>query len=272
MVGIGPGGKLDRTRRAEEAIAASEVVAGYTKYLLEIADLTAGKELISSGMTQEVERCRGALARAAAGATVALVSSGDAGIYGMAGLALELAAHEAQSIEIEIVPGVSAANAAAARLGAPLMLDFAMISLSDLLVPWSVIRERLAAVAAADLVVALYNPRSRKRTRQLEEAAGIFRAVRPGTTPVGIATAVGTPHEKILLTTLDRFLDCEIGMRSIVIIGNRSSKALRGWFVTPRGYAVAGNRGTRSQFSHPCTPAKRTELGIVSPDYPGSDA
>jgi len=238
VVGIGPGGKPDRTRRAEEAIAASTVVVGYTKYLQDIADLTAGKDLLASGMTQEVERCRRALARAAEGATVALVSSGDPGVYGMAGLALELAAREGSDIPIEIVPGVSAANAAAARLGAPLMLDFAVISLSDLLVPWPVIRRRLEAVAAADLVVALYNPRSKKRTRQLEEAASILRARRPSGTPVGIATAVGSGDERIVLSTLGRFLECEIGMRSVVIVGNRSSKVVRGWFVTPRGYDV----------------------------------
>ena len=238
MVGIGPGGKLDRTRRAEEAIAASQVVVGYTKYLEQIGDLTAGKELISSGMTQEAARCRRALERAAAGATVSLVSSGDAGIYGMAGLALEMSAALERPMRIEIVPGVSAANAAAARLGAPLMLDFAVISLSDLLVPWPVIRQRLEAVAAADLVVALYNPRSKKRTRQLEEAAEILSAHRPGSTPVGVATAVGSAEERIVLSRLDSFLGCEIGMRSIVIVGNRSSKVAGGWFVTPRGYEL----------------------------------
>jgi precorrin-3B C17-methyltransferase len=216
----------------------SEVVVGYTKYLAHVADLTAGKELISSGMTQEIERCKRAVERAAAGATVALISSGDTGVYGMAGLALELAAQRAPELRIEIVPGVSAANAAAARLGAPLMLDFATISLSDLLVPWPVIRQRLEAVAAADLVVALYNPRSMKRTRQLEEAAAIFRASRPGSTPIGIATSVGSEDETIVLSTLDTFLACDIGMRSVVIIGNRSSKVVRGWFVTPRGYHV----------------------------------
>jgi len=243
VVGIGPGGKLDRTHRAEQAIAASQVVAGYARYLEQISDLTAGKELISSGMTQEAVRCARALERAAAGATVALVSSGDAGVYGMAGLALEMAAEAGQEIRIEIVPGVSAANAAAACLGAPLMLDFAVISLSDLLVPWPVIRRRLEAVAGADLVAALYNPRSKKRTRQLEGAAAIFSAHRPASTPVGIVTAAGSEEERTVLTTLERFLEHEIGMRSVVIIGNRSSKALRGWFVTPRGYKVV----TRSE-------------------------
>ena len=238
VVGIGPGGPLDRTRRAEEAIAGSSVVAGYTRYLELIRDLTAGKELIATGMTREVERCRMALERAEAGRTVALVSSGDPGVYGMAGLILELAATNGWTVPIEIVPGVTAANALAARLGAPLMCDFATLSLSDLLVPWETIRGRLEAVAAADLVVAIYNPRSQKRTRQLDAAAAIFRRHRPGTTPVGVGIAVGSPAEQILLSDLDHFLELPIDMRSVVIIGNRSTKRIASWFVTPRGYGV----------------------------------
>jgi precorrin-3B C17-methyltransferase len=235
VVGIGPGGPLDRTRRAEEAIAKSTVVMGYTRYLELIRDLTEGKERIATGMTREVERCRMALERAEAGQTVALVSSG---VYGMAGLVLELATSEGIAVPIEIIPGVSAANALAARLGAPLMCDFATLSLSDLLVPWETIRGRMEAVAAADLVVALYNPRSQKRTRQLDEAAAIFRRHRPGTTPVGVGTAMGSPEEQILLSDLDHFLELPIAMRSVVIIGNRSTKRIAEWFVTPRGYEV----------------------------------
>jgi len=220
------------------AIAESRVVVGYTRYLDLIRDLLAGKETIATGMTREVERVRAALRRAEAGNVVALVSSGDPGIYGMASLAIELSSAEGVSVPIEVVPGVSAAGAAAARLGSPLSLDFACISLSDLLVPWDTIRERLAAVAAADLVVGLYNPRSVKRVTQLSEAAEIFRRYRAGGTPVGIGTAVGTPEERIVLSDLDRFLEEEIGMRSVVLIGNRSSKVIDGWFVTPRGYKV----------------------------------
>ncbi|MBI2191565.1 MAG: precorrin-3B C(17)-methyltransferase [Planctomycetes bacterium] len=238
VIGIGPGGRLDRTRRAEEAIARSQVVIGYFRYLELIRDLTTGKDLVSTGMTQEVERCREALLRAQKGQVVGLVSSGDPGVYGMAGLALELAASGGFSCPIEIVPGVSAAQATAARLGAPLMLDFACISLSDLLMPWEIIRQRIEAVAAADLVVALYNPRSHKRRRQLEEAAAILRSHRPGNTPVGIGTAVGSEEELILLTDLDRFLEAEINMRSTVLVGNRSSKNIHDWFITPRGYVL----------------------------------
>jgi precorrin-3B C17-methyltransferase len=238
VVGIGPGGPLDRTRRAEQAIAASSVIVGYTRYLELIADLTRDRRLISSGMRQETERCRKALELARSGETVALISSGDSGIYGMAGLALELNAAEDFAVSVEIVPGLTAGAAAAARLGAPLMLDYAAISLSDLLVPWETIRRRLEAVAAADLVTVLYNPRSKKRVRQLDEAIAIFARHRPGTTPVGIGTAVGTAEEQIILTDLDHVLSQEIGMRSLLIIGNRSSKKLLNWFIMPRGYKV----------------------------------
>lgn len=176
--------------------------------------------------------------RAKEGKTVALVSSGDPGVYGMAGLVLELAAAEGLALPIEIVPGVTAASALAARLGAPLMCDFAVMSLSDLLVPWERIRERLEAVAAADLVCALYNPRSLKRRKQLDEAATIFRRHRPGTTPVGVGTAVGSSEERILQSDLEHFLTLPIDMRSVVIIGNSSTKRISDWLVTPRGYGV----------------------------------
>ncbi len=238
VVGIGPSGPLDRTPRAGEAIATSDCVVGYTRYMKLVADLTAGKELIATGMTQEAERCRLALARAREGKTVALISSGDPGIYGMAGLILELAASEGIAVPIEIVPGITAASALAARLGAPLMCDFAVLSMSDLLVPWEQIRKRLEAVAAADLVAVIYNPRSQKRTRQLAEAATIFCRHRPGTTPVGIGTALGSPEEQLLFSDLDHFLGLPIAMRSVVIIGNRSTKRIGDWFVTPRGYGV----------------------------------
>jgi len=211
---------------------------GYTRYLELVADLTKGKKVVSSGMAREVERCRAALIHARKGEVVALISSGDPGVYGMAGLAIELACAQGITVPIEIIPGVTSANAAAARLGAPLMLDYATISLSDLLVPWEKIRARLEAVAAADLVAALYNARSKKRVSQLEEAAAIFRKYRLGTTPVGIATAVSTGEERIVRSDLDHFLGEEIGMRSIVLVGNRSSKYLDDWFITPRGYRV----------------------------------
>jgi len=238
VVGIGPGSILDRTHRAEQAIGEASVVAGYDLYLEHVKDLLEGKERIASGMMAEVERCRAALQAAQGGAQVALVSSGDAGIYGMAGLALEMAEAEGFTVPIEIVPGVSAAQSSAARMGAPLMLDWACISLSDLMVDWETIRRRIAAVAEADMVLALYNPRSKRRVKQLEETVEILLRHRPGSTPVGIATAVGAPEERIVLSTLERLLGEEVGMRSLVIIGNKGSRVSSGWFITPRGYEL----------------------------------
>jgi precorrin-3B C17-methyltransferase len=238
VVGIGPGAPDDRTHRAEKAIAQSQTIVGYRPYLESITDLTDGRETIASGMRKEVERCRCALERAAAGETVSLISSGDPGIYGMAGLAIELAAAEGLSTPIEIIPGVTAAGSAAAALGAPLMLDFAVISLSDLLVPWDSICNRLEAVAAADLAVALYNPRSKRRIRQLEEAVEIFQRHRPGSTPVGVVTSASCPEQSVVVTDLDHLLEQEVNMRSLVIVGGSAAKLLNGRFVTPRGYQL----------------------------------
>lgn len=238
MVGIGPGDPLDRTHRAEHAIAESSVVVGYTTYIDLVDDLIGDREVISTGMTGEVERCRRALEEALHGETVTLVSSGDPGIYGMAGLALEMCEAEELHVPVEIVPGVTAAGSAAARLGAPLMLDFACVSLSDLLVPWERIRKRLEAVAAADLVCVLYNPRSKRRMENLNKAREIFLRHRPATTPVGIGTAVGRENERIVLTTLDELPEEEVNMRSTVIIGNRSTREVAGLMLTPRGYEL----------------------------------
>jgi precorrin-3B C17-methyltransferase len=204
--------------------------------------LTEGKEQITSGMTHEVERCRQALQRAASGDVVALISSGDAGIYGMAGLTLELAEAENVRVPIEIVPGVTAASAAAAALGGPLMLDFAVISLSDLLISWEMIRRRLEAVAAADLVVALYNPRSTKRVRHLEEAVDIFKAVRSGQTPVGIVTEAGQDDPSLVVTDLNHLLENPVNMRTVVILGNSTTRRIGPWMVTARGYLDRDNQ------------------------------
>lgn len=238
MVGIGPGGPADRTKRAESAIRSSDVVVGYGRYIDLLEDMLADKRVISTGMGKEKERCRRALEAARDGHTVSLVSSGDPGIYGMAGLALRMADDEDLDIPMEIVPGVTAASAVAARLGAPLMLDYACISLSDLLVPWEQIRQRLKALAGADMVTVLYNPRSKRRTEPLAEAARIFREHRPDETPVGIGTAVGTDEETLVVSDLKNFLDEEINMRSTVIIGNSSTRRAGDWLVNPRGYDI----------------------------------
>lgn len=209
---------------------------GYAPYLEAIADLTHGKRLCPSGMRQERERVDAALDAAESGQRVALVSSGDSGIYGMAGILLERAHARSLAIPIEVIAGVTAASAAAARMGAPLMLDYATLSLSDLLVPWATILHRVECVAAADLVVALYNPRSHKRTQQLSEVRQILLRHRPAQTPVGLARAVGGKDEAIVLSTLGDFREEAVDMRSILIVGNSSTRVEDGWMLTPRGY------------------------------------
>ncbi len=224
--------------RAVSAIRESSVIAGYKLYLEHVRHLIAEKEIVSSGMKKEKDRCGEAVQLAREGQRVSLISSGDSGVYGMAGLAIEMAESANADIDIEIVPGITAASAAAAKLGAPLMLDFACISLSDLLVPWKVITRRLEAVAAADLVVVLYNPKSKKRTSQIEQASDMFLKHRSPKTPVGVCTALGSEDEKVETGELGTFLDLDINMRSIVIIGNTTTRIINGKMVTLRGYSV----------------------------------
>ncbi|WP_224983540.1 cobyric acid synthase [Geomonas agri] len=265
VVGIGPGGLNHMTFEARQAIEDADVIVGYQAYLDFIQPLLAGKILYSSGMMREVERCSQALTIAATGKTVALVSSGDAGIYGMAGLALELADEpDAPSdVEVVVVPGVSAVQAAASVLGAPLMHDFAVISLSDLLTPIDKIRQRLRAAAEADFVVALYNPRSKGRTTQIEEAAAILIAARGPQVPVGIVRNACRDGEERIITTLGEMLNHPIDMFSIVIIGNASTRLCKdGRIVTPRGYATRGD----SQ-----NPNRRKRSAGASNDTPSSD-
>jgi len=250
VVGIGPGGLNHMTFEAHQAIEKADVVVGYQTYLEFIEPLLQGKEVVSSGMMREVERCTEALAIAASGKQVALISSGDAGIYGMAGLALELAdapldgpPSPYHDVEIVIVPGVSAVQAAASVLGAPLMHDFAVISLSDLMTPLETIRKRLRAAAEADFVVALYNPRSKGRVTQIEEAAAILIAARGTEVPVGIVRNACRYGEERIITTLGAMLSHPIDMFSIVIIGNAATRLCSdGRIVTPRGYATDGSR------------------------------
>ncbi len=252
------------TFEAREALEAAEVIVGYKTYLDFIRPLLAGKEVVSSGMLKEVDRCNQALSIACAGKAVALVSSGDAGVYGMAGLALELAETLANPPEIIIVPGVSAVQAAAAVLGAPLMHDFAVISLSDLLTPWPTIEKRLQAAAAADFVIALYNPKSKGRTAQIEAAREIIAPLRHGHTPVGIVRNACREGETMVVTTLGNMLEHHIDMFAIVIIGNSATYVdQKGRMVTPRGYKTGSTfdvrRSTLNTNLEPQTP--NPELG-----------
>ncbi|GAB6191933.1 precorrin-3B C(17)-methyltransferase [Desulfocastanea catecholica] len=236
VVGTGPGSIKHMTMAASEVLAKAEVIIGYKTYLELIPEFLTGKEVISSEMMKEVDRCRKALDIASAGKQVALVSGGDPGIYAMAGLVFEMAKEAASPCTIEIIPGLAAINSCAARLGAPLMHDFAAISLSDLLTPWEVIEKRLAAAADADFVTAIYNPRSKRRTEQIVRAREIFLLHRDGKTPVGIVTAATRDNERIVITTLEEMLEQEIGMQSTVIIGNSQTFTWKDLMITPRGY------------------------------------
>jgi precorrin-3B C17-methyltransferase len=228
------------TMEARQALEQAGVVVGYHAYLDLVADLIGDKAMVGSGMMQEVERCEAAMERAKAGETVAVVSSGDPGIYGMAGLVLELVVKLPESLrpEVRIIPGVSAVGSAAAALGAPLMHDFAVISLSDLMTPWDLIEKRIKAAAAADFVIAVYNPKSIRRTQQIEKLREIVLQHRPATTPVGVVRSVTRPEEEVVITTLDRFTEEKIDMFTTVIIGNTQTFRSGSFMITPRGYAL----------------------------------
>lgn len=245
IVGTGPGTTSHLTEAARDAIAASTIIIGYDNYVELVRPLLDGKQVVSTGMMQEVQRCREAIRLARNGESVALVSGGDSGIYGMAGLVFELIETdvrenpEAKHIDIQVIPGISAVQAAASLLGAPLMHDFAVISLSDLLTPWELIRTRLEAAAKADFVIAIYNPRSKSRRTQIEEAQSIVLEHRSAETPAGIVRNACRENQEVVVTTLGQLLDFEIDMTSIVLIGNASSFIdLEGRIVTPRGYAA----------------------------------
>ncbi len=239
VIGIGPGSLEDMTPRARKAIEAAEVVAGYNTYIKLIEPLLAGKTVIGTAMMHEIERRRLAVDEAAAGRDTVVVSSGDAGVYGMAGLVLELILQRAEGqrpVFGGILAGVSAGNAAASVLGAPLMHDFAVISLSNLLTPWELIRKRVEMAAQGDFVTALYNPKSKKRVQNIEEVREIMLKHRDPQTPVGIVTAASRDKETKVISTLADFTKEDINMFSLVIIGNSQTYVKEGWMITPRGY------------------------------------
>lgn len=239
-VGLGPGGPEDMTPRALKAIQEAEVIAGYTPYIKLIEPLVGDREIIGTGMMQEVDRCRLAVESAAAGKNTIIVSSGDSGVYGMAGLILELleqydAAHRPKA---EIIAGLSAVNAAAAILGAPLMHDFAVISLSDRLTPWELIKKRAAYAAQGDFVIALYNPKSKSRVKNIDEIHNILLQYKDPETPVGIVKNASRPEQRKILSNLRDFIEEDIDMFSLVIIGNSKTYIKDGWMITPRGYKL----------------------------------
>ncbi len=288
LVGTGPGDRLYMTLRAEEVISECEVVVGYTRYIKLLGELTAGKEVITSGMHREKDRCARAVSEARQGRKVALVSGGDAGIYGMAGIALQIItgkdisgkdisgniinekpAHShgnpadspqtmpdadkrdieqevlpevlpgfEEDIDVEIVPGVTAATAAASRLGAPLMHDFAVISLSDLLTERDLIKKRLIKAIEADFILVIYNPSSHNRREFWEEALTIITDNRAETTPVGIVRNAYREDEEKTITTLQEVRAQEVDMSATVIVGNSQTYIRNNYMITPRGYLL----------------------------------
>ena len=237
VVGLGPGNAEGMTGACRAAIERADIVVGYTKYIELITPLYPEKPVFSTPMLSEVERCRHALALADKGQTVAVVCSGDAGVYGMAGLILELAG-EHPSVEIEIVPGVTAALAGAAILGAPLTHDFAVISLSDLLTPWELIEKRLSCAAIGDFCIVLYNPSSKKRADHLERACDILLQYKPPDTLCGIAQNIGRGGERKELMTLHELRSVKVDMFTTVFVGNTQTREIAGKLVTPRGYRL----------------------------------
>ena len=235
MVGIGPGSYEQMTIKAVRAMEESQVVVGYTVYADLMREYFPGKEWITTPMRQETERCLMAIEKAEAGMTVALICSGDAGVYGMSGLILELVG-ESDSPIVEVIPGVTAALSGGALLGAPLGHDFAVISLSDLLTPMELIEDRLLHAAKADLAICLYNPSSRKRSDYLRRACDIMLTAKKPETVCGIAKNIGREGESMELMTLSELRDTSTDMFTTVFIGNEKTKAVNGRMVTPRGY------------------------------------
>lgn len=235
VVGIGPGDSQYLTPQAKNAIEESDVIVGYDLYVELIQPLIEGKIIASTGMKKEVERCQIAVDYAKSGKIVTVVCSGDAGVYGMAGVVFEIAGNES-GIDIVVVPGITAACSAAAVLGAPLIHDFAVISLSDLLTPWEKIEKRLKLSSEADFVICLYNPVSKKRVDYLKKAADIMLMYKDERTPCGYVKNIGREGEHAYLCTLGTLGNQEVDMFTTVIIGNSQTMIIDNKLVTPRGY------------------------------------
>lgn len=240
VVGIGPGAEQHMTPAARQAIEQADLVIGYRTYIQLVRALIKGKERIKTGMTEEIGRARMAIEQAQQGRRVTLISSGDAGVYGMAGLVFEVLSEigwrRGANPDLQIIPGMTAANACGSLVGAPLIHDSCTISLSDLLTPWPLIEKRLEHAAAGDFVISLYNPASGRRTRQIVRAREIIRQHRPDHTPVALVKSAYRFRQNVVLCTLEDFLDYEIGMLTTVIVGSTQTKMFEGYMVTPRGY------------------------------------
>lgn len=235
VIGIGPGGADQMTPRARAAIEASDIIAGYTTYIDLVRPLIGDREILQTPMKQEIDRCTRARDAALTGKTVAMICSGDAGVYGMAGLMHEVCA-DYPELDLEVVPGITAACAGAAVLGAPLIHDFAVISLSDLLTPWEKIEKRLDLAAQADFCICLYNPSSKKRADYLQKACDIMLKSKSLDTPCGYVQNIGRDGERGTVCTLAELRDTSVDMFTTVFVGNSQTRVIGGKLVTPRGY------------------------------------
>lgn len=239
IIGIGPGSLEMMSRKAYNILKEVEVIVGYKSYIKLLDELISEKqEIYISGMGAEKQRIKKAVAYGLQGKSTAIISSGDAGVYGMAGPVLELIKKENLDLDFEVIPGITAANAAAAVFGAPLMHDYAVISLSDILTPWDLIEKRLKAAAEADLITVLYNPRSSQRTSQLKKAREIYLASRKGDTPVGIVKNINRQGQQLMITDLEKLPLAKVDMLTTVIIGNSQTYTADGKIITPRGYSL----------------------------------
>lgn len=238
VVGFGPGGKEHMTFKAADAISNAEIVVGYTAYVNMVKPYFPDKEYKATGMMKEMDRCRFAIEEAESGKDVAIISSGDSGIYGMAGAIYQLAFEMKSDIEIDVIPGITAASTAASVLGAPLMHDLAIISLSDLMTPLDLIMKRVDCAGMGDMIVCLYNPKSKKRTDYLEQAQKILLKYRSADTPVGIVRNAGRDDECKQVTTLGKLNEADVDMFCVVIIGNSQTYLENGKIITPRGYEI----------------------------------
>ena len=235
VTGLGPGAADQMTIRAKKVLEKCPVIIGYTVYIDLIREEFPDKIFLSTPMRREADRCRMAFAEAQKGQDVAMVCSGDAGIYGMAGLICEIG-KDYPDVGIEIVPGITAASGGAAVLGAPLMHDFAVISLSDLLTPWEKIEKRIRAAAEADFVICIYNPSSKKKADYLRKACGMILEYRKPETVCGIVRNIGRDGESYEILSLERLQETQADMFTTVFIGNSNTMELNGRMVTPRGY------------------------------------
>jgi len=238
VVGFGPGGKEHMTFKAAEVIQNADIVTGYTTYVDLMRPIFPDKEFKATGMMQEVDRCRMAIEDAMTGKDVAMISSGDSGIYGMAGIIYQMVDEMGADIEVDTVPGMTAASTAASVLGAPLMHDLAIISLSDWLTPIELIMKRVDCAGMGDMIVCLYNPKSKSRTTYLNDAREILLKHRKPETPVGIVRNAGREDETSQITTLGDLDKADVDMFCIVIIGNSQTYVSNGRMITPRGYRI----------------------------------